>query len=103
MGDVRAVRAVGGARRAVYGAAAVERRGVKRCSANAVVAAVVGVIAHLGLWLAARTILPGTRAVRWGWLRLDLPTFDRIELAPLVIAARRGRHGVPLKWGGVGA
>jgi chromate transporter len=69
-------------------------------SLNAITAAVVGVIANLGLWFALHALFRGVRQVPLGFGALDVPVWSTLNLAALLltlsalVAAFRFKIGV---------
>jgi chromate transporter len=72
----------------LLGAPYMERlRGNRTLSAalTGITAAVVGVIANLGVYFASHTLFSDTRPVRWGLLQLELPELDTLRPVAVVL------------------
>ena len=85
----------------LLGAPYMERlRGNRSLSAalTGITAAVVGVIANLGVYFAVHTLFSETRAVNWGPLHLDLPDLTTLRPVPLVIAVLAAVLLFRVKW-----
>jgi len=83
------------------GAPYMERlRGNRSLSAalTGITAAVVGVIANLGVYFAIHTLFSETRAVNWGPLHLQLPDLTMLRPVPLIIAVLAAVLLFRVKW-----
>ena len=66
---------------------------------GAVSAAVVGVIAHLGVWLTVHTILPLSEVRAIGVLHVVVPRLEGMRVGPLVVAVCAAWMLLGWKWG----
>jgi chromate transporter len=75
-------------------------RGNRSLSAalSGITAAVVGVIANLGVYFAVHTLFSGTRDVDRGPLQLELPDPTTLRIVPLVIAVVAAVLLFRLRW-----
>ncbi|UXI70473.1 chromate efflux transporter [Tahibacter amnicola] len=53
---------------------------------SAITAAVVGVVINLAVWFATRTVFQEVHRVEWGWLQLDVPRWESIDIAAAVLS-----------------
>ncbi|HSX59842.1 MAG TPA: chromate efflux transporter [Tahibacter sp.] len=65
---------------------------------SAITAAVVGVIANLGVWFALHTLFREVRPWSSGWLRLDVPIAATFDPAAAALAAFAAMTTFSLKW-----
>ena len=63
-----------------------------------ITAAVVGVIANLGLYFAVHTLFSETRALTWGAVALELPDFSTLRWVAVAIAAVAAVLVFALEW-----
>ena len=78
---------------------ALRSRRVVQGALSAVSAAVVGVIANLGVWMAVHTLFARSGERRWGVVRVPWPEWSSINWGAATIAAAAGVLLVGLKWG----
>ena len=60
---------------------------VLNAALSAITAAVVGVILNLSIWFALHVVFLQTQAIRWGWIKLDVPVWSSIDVGAAGLAA----------------